>query len=374
MTQSLAPLPSTDPQFAPTWVESRHQDLGHVTAIRLASNHHHDTSNSGRSKRVPAPFFAFMAAASKNAIFRVNQNYRPTPPRDLGLTGTRSASPLRAAVQLPSQDELYRSMAIEGDPRNESESFSPLSAALQLTGIIDLTGTSGTSAPARFRTISCWIFDILLHGFRRLFTECTGCYFPPGALHIRHSMSSSPLANVSPYSIMSLVAVFSRAIGHPMKPRNPLEARGDLARHPEGSSATLRTALMARHDFTARPVSLGSHTALLRHTRDSFGALRAFSGSTQRLGVARNVQNLLRAGSEGRRSLGRRLTRGVGSTPRPRTAGRARARVEITNLSNPAGGMKPSLLAVKDIDIAIGADTYNCIILSTMTGPYRTTA
>ncbi|KAJ7442468.1 hypothetical protein FB451DRAFT_110466 [Mycena latifolia] len=123
---------------------------------------------------------------------------------------------------------------------------------------------------------------------------------------------------------------------------------------------------MARHDFTARP----------RLVRLTHSASQTYQGLvrriarvlwTQRLGVARNVQNLLRAGSEGRRSLGRRLTRGVGSTPSPRTAGRARARVEITNLSNPAGGMKPSLLAVKDIDIAIGADTYNCIILSTMT-------
>ncbi|KAJ7442472.1 hypothetical protein FB451DRAFT_1190595 [Mycena latifolia] len=462
---------NTDPQFAPTWVESRHQDLGHVTAIRLASNHHHDTSkqlgqltsecprmqadpvkgwnpsimflesiyarkapkfptssipsnyharcrrlvlvplrrsndplspnpllgtqplfsglpevmhimhddysklfllsfklsiqgasfgglhwsfficplrysatDSGRSKRVPAPFFAFMAAASKNAIFRetivlVNQNYRPTPPRDLdlllkaiflgdlnespawraalppdswvrssgtfsdthqmlldahqmpvleragsegrrwvarplmqGLTGTRSASPLRAAVQLPSQDELYRSMAIEGDPRNESESFSPLSAALQLTGIIDLTGTSGTSALPAFAPFHA--------GYSTSYSTAFGGYsrnarllFPAG--RTAHTYVFKPHENL----------------------RNPLEARGDLARHPEGSSATLRTALMARHDFTARP----------RLVRLTHSASQTYQGLVRRIARVLWVNAAARRGSERTEPLARGL-------------------------------------------------------------------
>ncbi|KAJ7476248.1 hypothetical protein FB451DRAFT_1174128, partial [Mycena latifolia] len=314
------------------------------------------STDSGRSKRVPAPFFALCGSCIKKCDFP--RNYRPTPPRDLdqlcpqfnpesfkrsrngslsvlytgynvcfglnfsalppdswvrssgtfsdthqmlldahqmpvleraGSEGRRWAArplmqgtdshpsprmagraratvvfefycgsprphwhqecvPATRAVQLPSQDELYRSMAIEGDPRNESESFSPPSAALQLTGIIDLTGTSGTSALPAFALFHAGS-DILLHGFRRLFKQCTAV-FPAGRTAHTYvfKVSIPPRVRISPKLISGHFVIQPHE-----NLRNPLEARGDLARHPEGSSATLRTALMARHDFTARP-------------------------------------------------------------------------------------------------------------------------
>ncbi|KAJ7442478.1 hypothetical protein FB451DRAFT_1190600 [Mycena latifolia] len=189
-----------------------------------------------------------------------------------GLTGTRSASPLRAAVQLPSQDELYRSMAIEGDPRNESESFSPPSAALQLTGIIDLTGTSGTSALpafALFHAGSSTSYSTAFGGY----SSNAPLVFPAG--RTAHTYVFKPHENL----------------------RNPLEARGDLARHPEGSSATLRTALMARHDFTARP----------RLVRLTHSASQTYQGLVRRIARVLWVNAAARRGSERTEPLARGL-------------------------------------------------------------------
>ncbi|KAJ7454103.1 hypothetical protein FB451DRAFT_1408449 [Mycena latifolia] len=141
--------------------------------------------------------------------------------------------------------------------------LSPLSAALQLAGIKDLTGTRGTSTLRAFATISCWILDILLHGTRRLFMQCAA------AISRRTRR---------PYVTVCLQYV--------------LERFPALSGAPEGFSARQRAALTALRHFmvTPRLVKLARSASYLHQ-----GRVRRRVRVVERLGGPRNAQTEPRA-------------------------------------------------------------------------------